>query len=440
MDLRQNVRYALRGMRRSPVFTLTVLLTLGIGIGANTAIFSFVDRLLVRPLPYPGSDRIVTVWQDYSTVGGPAQEWSTPPDFRDIGNTTTLAATTALVNWQPTLTGEGEAERLAGGVVSPGWFDVLGVDPALGRRFTEEDAAADASIVVLSHGLPRDNLETPSAWYRQVTPGYLDAIGIRLLRGRAIEPGDREGAPATALVNETLARRWWPDGDAIGARISPQGPDGPWTTIVGIVADVRQLGPGHPARGELYLPLAQVPSRGTALVVRTAGDPLSALPAVRAAVRDIDPDVPVANVSTMEESVRQTMAIPRLYISFFTFFALVALILAAMGIYGVTAHAVTQRTPEIGVRMALGAATSDVLKLVLRQGLGLVLAGLGAGLLLALALSRLLASLLFDLSPTDPLTFAAIAALLAVVALVAILVPAARAAHVDPLRALRTDA
>jgi ABC-type antimicrobial peptide transport system permease subunit len=161
---------------------------------------------------------------------------------------------------------------------------------------------------------------------------------------------------------------------------------------------------------------------------------------VRAAVRDVDPDLPLAGVTTMEDAMRQATSLPRLYISFFGFFAVVALVLAAIGIYGVTAYTVAQRTPEIGVRMALGANAGDVLRLVLRQALILVGVGLATGLMLALALSRLLDSLLFDLSATDPVTYTAIALILGAVALVASWLPARRATRVDPLRALRTEA
>lgn len=807
--LGQDLRFTLRMLRRSPAFTLTVLLTLGIGIGANTAIFSFVDTLLLRPLPYPSPAQIVTLWQDFSASGGPAQEWFTPPDYRDVREQAgTIQAVTPLVNWQPSLTGQGDPERLAGAVVAADWFDVTGVAPAHGRAFDADDEVSDASVVVLSHGLwqrrfggdpgvigrviqlsgrpyevvgimpegfrpplltgveiwrpftattfaqgcaasrgcyvmrviarigegatlaqaqaeldnvavgireaapeektglalravplheqvvagvrpallallaavglllliacvnianlllarsatrerevavrtaigagrrtilrqllvestllgllggsvglllslwgvqtlrllsppgtprldevavdaralgfafaislltgilfglapalqlartdltrvlregltpraggarrrirgalvvaqlaialallagagllvrsfmnlqsvdpgfrpdgvlvanvsfpssrypepgrtsaviadlvetlasrddviaagastivplapgdndisfliegrpePADRTQTPVAWYRQVTTGYFDAIGIRLIAGRAFTDEDREGGMPVGVVNETLARRWWPeDGGtgAIGARITTD-PARPWVTVVGIVADVRQAGPDQPPKSELFLPLAQVPASGAALVIRASGDPLTLVPAVRAAVRQIDPELPLANVSTLRESARQAVAMPRLYLSFFVFFSIVALVLAAVGTYGVTAWAVVQRTPEIGVRMAMGADRGDILRMVLRQAFSLVGLGLAAGLLLALALSRLLSGLLFGISPTDPLTFASLSLLLALVALFASWLPARRATRVDPLRALRTD-
>ncbi len=804
--LRQDLRHAWRMMRRSPGFTLTVLLTLGIGIGANTAIFSFVDTLLLRPLPYPDSDRMVMVWQDFTATRGPEREWFTPPDLRDLRErVSTLEAITPLVGWGSSLTGVGEPEQLTGVTVAAGWFAVTRVQPALGRPFVDDDERGDGRIVVLSHGLwqrrfggdagiigrtirlndeehevvgvmppafrpplqpaelwrpfttstfsqgcnnsrgcyvlrvmarlrddvgagalrteldalaaairedapgekaglrfvaiplheqlagpvkpallallgavglllliacinianlllarsvarerevavrtaigarrpailrqllvestllglaggalgalvslwgvialkamsppgtprldevavdgrillfamalaavtgvvfglapalqlsrtdltralreatgnrastarhnlrsalvvgeialaltllagagllmrsfvrlqavdpgfrtentlaialafpssrypdaerrldaantlvqrlaannavlavgatsilplggsdndtgfliegrpmPRDRSEAPVAWYRRISPGYFDAIGMRLLRGRGFTELDREGAPLVGIINETLARRYWPEGDPIGARISDESPDGPWITIVGIVADARQNGPDQPARGELFLPLAQVPSPFVTVVVHTAGDPRALVPTVRAEVSSIDPMLPLAGVTTMDEALRQATALPRLYLSFFAFFALIALALAAIGIYGVTAYAVAQRTPEIGVRMALGADSRAVLRLVLRQAIILVSAGLLIGTALAIGLSRLLANLLFDLSPTDPPTFVAIAIVLAVVGVVASWLPARRATRVDPLRALRTE-
>jgi putative ABC transport system permease protein len=805
--LRQDIRYALRSMRRSLGFTFTVLLTLGIGIGANTAIFSFVDTMLLRPLPYPQAERMVMLWQDFSASGGPEQEWFTPPDFRDVRDRAgTLAAVTALVNWAPSLTGGGEPERLTGAFVGAGWFEVTGVRPGIGRGFDEADERGDGRVVVLSRGLwerrfgadpsivgrsiqlngeahevvgvmpagfrapflqgaelwrpftestfspgcsqsrgcyvmrvmgrlsggvapeqvqaelatiaaaireedpegktglqltavgmqeqlvspvrpallallgavglllliacvnianlllarsaarerevavrtavgarrpailrqllvessvlglaggaagvllslwgvqvlramspagtpridevavdarilafafglslltgllfglapalqlartdltralreaagprsggarrrmrsilvvaqlaialtllagagllirsflhlqavdpgfnpdnvlvvnlafpasrypdatrtaaaiaeltdrlatrqgvvaagastivplvaggdsdisfiidgqppPRDRTSAPVAWYRQVTPGYFDAMEMRLLRGRGIEPTDHADALRVAVVNETLARRWWPEGNVLGSRIATS-LDGPRITIVGVVADVRHTGPAQDTRGELFLPLAQQPARSAAIVVRATGDPLDIVPAVRAIVREVDADLPLSGIGTMQQAMRQAVAMPRLYLSFFTFFAAVALVLAAIGIYGVTSYAVTQRTAEIGVRMALGANAADVQRLVLRRALLLVSIGLATGTALALALSRLLAGLLFNLSPTDPATFIVIATLLAVVAVVASWLPARRATRVDPLRALRAN-
>jgi len=803
--LRQDIRYGLRSMRRSRGFTLTVLLTLGVGIGANTAIFSFVDAMLLRPLPYPDPNRMVMVWEDFSASGGPEREWFTPPDLRDLRErSTTLDAVSGLVNWGPSLTGAGDPEVLMGSLVQANWFDFVAVAPERGRAFLPEDEQGDGRVVILSQGLwqrrfggdesivgrdiqlngeayrvvgvmpagfsapflqtdiwgplttetfgtgcttsrscyvvrvlarmregvtddavrndlavlataireeapgekqgmafrvdslrdqltsnvrpalwallgavgllllvacvnianlllakgaareremavrtaigarsrtilrqllvesallglagglvgillslwgvsllrgmspagtprldevavdgrillfaislslltsvlfglapalqlartdlarvlreagsirgsrarkrlrgglvvaemalaltllagaglllrsfarlqsvdpgfnpenvlavsiafprsryeepaktnaavsllierlstrsgveavggttiiplnpgdndvsfliegqpaPQDRTEVPVAWYRQITPGYFDAIGMRLQRGRGFTPEDRAGSMPVAIINETLARRHWLGGDAIGQRITSD-PDEPWTTIVGVVADTRHTGPDQPTRGELFLPLAQQPARFITLAVRTAGDPLALVPAVRAEVSAIDPDLPLGRTTTMEEALDQAVALPRLYLSFFAFFAAVALVLAGVGLYGVVSQTVAQRTSEIGVRMALGAGARDVARLVLGQALTLVMLGVVAGTALALSLSRSLSRLLFDVSSTDPATFVTIVIVLAAVALVASWLPARRATRVDPLHALRGD-
>jgi ABC-type antimicrobial peptide transport system permease subunit len=189
----------------------------------------------------------------------------------------------------------------------------------------------------------------------------------------------------------------------------------------------------------MYLPFAQQPGRSMTLIVRTDRDPVAMASAVREEVRAVDPDLPLGATATLEELVGRSVALPRLYLTFFGFFALVALLLAAIGIYGVTAQAVAQRTQEIGIRMALGAQRADVLGMIVRQSALLVGAGLGFGFALALLLSRTLDSLLFELSATDPLTYGTIAAVLAGVAMVASWMPARRATRVDPLVALRTE-
>ena len=797
---RQDLRFAVRGLRRSPVFAVTVLATLALGIGANTAIFSFVDALLLRPLPYPEPDRLVTIWQDYTETGGPEQEWFTPPDFADVReHASTIEAVTLIDGFGATLTNAGEPVLLNGGLVSVEWFDVVGVTPALGRGFAADDGQA-GDVVVLSHtvwrdrfggdtavvggtitlngnpttvigvmpqgfespiaqadlwapatastysgcgrgcyvmrvigrlaqdatvaqaeaelagiarsiveqapavkagmqfrviglhaliagpaepallallgavglllliacvnianlllaragtrerevavrsalgagrrrlmrqlmtesvvlgvaggalgvllslwgvrllvgmtppGTPRldevaidlrvlgfaaalsivtgvlfglvpaaqlartrltsalrdgerttaarhrmrgalvvaeialalmllvgagllvrsfvrlqtvdpgfapenvmtasllmppasyespaqfnpfyselldrlsarpgvvtagassilpmsggdsdigfliegrpmpaDRSEAPVAWYRSISADYFRAMGMRLVQGRGITAEDRADAPPVVVINETLARRHWPNENPVGQRITSEGPEGPWTTVVGVVADVRDNGLDAPPQVEMFLPYQQVPSRFMNFVLRTETDPQALAPAVRAEVQRLDPNLPVTAIGTMRDLVRTSTAMPRLYLSFFGFFAGVALVLAAVGIYGITAYTVTQRTQEIGIRMALGARQGDVLRLVLRHAVLLVAAGVVLGVAGALALSRQLSALLYDLSPTDPATFATIALILAGVALAASVLPALRAARIDPQVALRSE-
>jgi putative ABC transport system permease protein len=786
------------------LFAITMIATLGLGIGANTAIFSFVDSMLLRPLPHPDPHELVMIWQDFGSTGGPRREWFTPPDYRDLQTQNrTLEAVTPVLNWVPNLTGMDEPERLLGQFVSTDYFKIAGVQPAIGRGFTESDAQGDGQVVVISHelwqrkfgrdpgvlnrtmllnGLPfqvigvmpegyrapfaqsdlfrpylpntfsagcgrgcyviqvlarlRDGVsleqanadmstlaagireaapgekqgmelrvislqeqltgpikpalvallgavglllliacvnianlllsrsaarerevavrtaiganrgvivrqlltesviigliggavgvliaywgvdlllrmspagtprledvhvdlralsfalalstltgllfglfpalqlarvntsdtlkesgglrtsasrrrarsalvvaevaialtllagaglmmrsfariqavdpgfrpekalatqlilprakypnadagkafyaqlmerlrsnpgvesvglvsilplsgdntdvgfliegrplptnreEANAADYRSITPGYLDAMGISLLRGRRLADTDRPGAPLVALINETLARRYFPNEDPIGKRITTDGPGSEWTTIVGVVADVHHRGPAQPVRPELYLPFEQVPAAAMWTVMRTRAEPIRLAPVVRAELRALDPDLPVARQTTIEDLMKQSVAMPRLFVTFFGFFAAVALLLAAVGIYGVTAHAVSQRTQEIGVRIALGADTGAVVAMIVRQAMLVALIGLILGLTAALLLSRALQSLLFELKPWDPATFASIAAILAAVSLVASWAPARRAASVNPIKALRTE-
>jgi putative ABC transport system permease protein len=291
----------------------------------------------------------------------------------------------------------------------------------------------------------------PSEWnlgYWQTTsPEYFETMRIPVLQGRGFEATDRIGSPGVAVINRTLAQRVWPDGDALGQRILMGGgaTDSVWRTVVGIVGDVRHRGLDAEARPEIYLPQAQFPAgTGTALrtvrmVLRSEGDPSQLTGALRAALDEVDPDIPLAEVQTMEEALGAWAAERRLTMLLVGAFALLALALGAIGIYGVMAHLVARRTREIGIRIALGALPGEILGLVLAQGAWLAGLGILAGLGGALVATRLLASLLYGVGPTDPLTFAATAAALAVVALLACLFPAGRATRVDPVDALRSE-
>ena len=270
-----------------------------------------------------------------------------------------------------------------------------------------------------------------------VTPDYFRVFGIPLLSGRAFTDQDREGAQDVALINETMAKQHWPDADPIGQRISFDGTR--FFTIVGIVADTRQEGLAQAPYAQAYLPYAQLAGRGTHIVVRTAGDAAALAPELRRTARLMDADIALSNVQTMDEVAASTIAQPRINTIVVSVFAGIALLLAAIGIYGVTSYAVAQRTREIGVRMALGAQRRDVLSLVVRQGMLPVMGGLLIGLLAAFAATRVMQSLLFEIDATDPATFAAIAVLLAGIGLAASLVPALRASRVDPVEAMRTE-
>ena len=285
--------------------------------------------------------------------------------------------------------------------------------------------------------------------YAAISDGYLAALGVPLREGRAFTAADRDGAPRVALVSESLARRLWPGRSPIGARVreAATGTDRvelpPWHEVVGVVGDVRESALAEP-QPTVYFAARQRRTPGAELVVRTTCasgrcDPAALLPALRRQLRTLDPSLPLILPRTMEAVAEQGLATQRLPMLFTTAFALLALLLAALGVYGVMSYAVTARTREFGIRSALGARRATVLALVLRQGLATAGAGTAAGLLLALAGTRLLERLLVGVGPRDPLTFATVPALLLVVCAVACLVPARRATRVPPQEALRSE-
>ena len=274
-----------------------------------------------------------------------------------------------------------------------------------------------------------------------VTPGYFQAMGIPLVRGRAFAPTDVLGAERVAIINETLAQRYFGEADPLGRGIRfGGGPGGEFYRIVGVAADVNQRDMNQARREpSLYRPFAQSPWRDASLVVRMRGAAASAVSAVRDEVRALDANIPVYDVQTVENVLQSAVWDSRFSTTLFSVFAVAALLLASIGLYGVIAQTVAQRTHELGVRVALGATRSDIMRLVLRQGMRLTAYGVAVGLALAFAVSHLLSTLLFGVSPTDPLTFAAVPTLLTAVALLATYLPARRATRIDALTALKVD-
>jgi predicted permease len=292
--------------------------------------------------------------------------------------------------------------------------------------------------------------DVPQTNWRAISPDYLRTMGIPLRRGRYFSEQDHEKAAGVAIINETMARRFWPDGDPLGKRIKLGGPTRPypWMEIVGIVGDVKHDGLDAPVTPELYMPYAQTPFSqmpaglrfpAMSLVARNGSDHDSLAAATRAEIKALDKDQPITNIRTLDQLLANSISQHRFYLLLLAFFAAIALALAAIGLYGVVSYTVKQRTQEIGVRMAFGAQAGDVLRLIIKFGMKLTLIGALIGLAGALALTRLMKTLLFDVSATDPLTFASITALLALVALLACFVPARRATKVDPLVALRNE-
>jgi predicted permease len=281
--------------------------------------------------------------------------------------------------------------------------------------------------------------------HRQVTADYHRAIGIPIRRGRHFADTDTAQSLPVVIVNETMARQYWPGDDALGKRFKIGDPDSdrPWVTIVGIAADVRQMGADVPVKAEMYLPYAQTTySQYYAprdLVIRTAGDAMGLVAAVREQIRAVDPDQPVSNVRTMDEVLGEETSKRRIGMVLLTTFAALALLLASIGIYGLLSYFVVQHTPEIGIRLALGARPRDVLGMIVRRGMTPVLLGAVAGIACAFALSRLMSSLLFGVDAGDLGTFLGVPVVLASVALLACYIPARRAARIDPNVALRYE-
>ncbi|HKQ63176.1 MAG TPA: FtsX-like permease family protein, partial [Candidatus Polarisedimenticolaceae bacterium] len=288
------------------------------------------------------------------------------------------------------------------------------------------------------NGVPAADGSEPSADWRMVTPDYFRTLALPLREGRAFTDEDREGLPRVVVVSETLARRCWPGSSAVGRRVRT-GQQMPWQEIVGVVGDSRYLNLAQEPRATLYFPAYQNNWNPLALVVRTSGEPAALVASIRAELKSLDADAPISRVRTMQALIADVVAPARFNAFLLGAFAAVALLLAAVGLYGVIAYAVTQRTQEIGVRVALGAQRRDVIRLVVGQGLRLVAGGVALGLGAAFLLTSSLASLLYGVTPTDTLVFTGVPLLLAAVALVACWIPAYRATRVDPLVALRCE-
>jgi len=281
--------------------------------------------------------------------------------------------------------------------------------------------------------------EGPRTMLNMATPSLFAALGMPLLAGRAFSEHDITGAPRVAIVSESFARAEWPGVSAVGRRFRQAPNDTSWVTIVGVVPDIvqREVRDGRPAL--VYYPMAQSDWRNLSLIVRTTGDPSRLVAPLRNAVRTLDRDMPLAKMQTMEQVIRDRMFEPRVYGSMFAIFAIVALVLASIGLYGVMAFVVAQRTHEVGVRMALGARSADVLALVLGGAARLVAIGVLIGLPASLVMSQVLRGSLYGVGTTDPLTFTLVPVLLVVVTFAASYVPARRAASVDPIVALRSE-
>jgi predicted permease len=300
------------------------------------------------------------------------------------------------------------------------------------------------SLILEDH--PVSNVgEAPADLIQRVTPGYFETFGIDLVRGRLFNETDDAGSPPVLVVSESMARKHWPGEDPLGKRLKVFVPDWPWVEVVGVVEDVHHAGPSQEPRPRWYVPHAQAPVSAYAapltatIAVRTDGNPMDMLPAVRGVIAEMDPGVPNSEVRTMDQILDTDMVSQRFVMALLTVFGALVLFLAVVGVYGVASYAVSQRTREIGLRMALGAERGTVLTGVMREGLILATLGVAGGLASSILLSRVFETLVFGISPTDPLTYAGVGAVLLLAAILASLVPALRASRVSPITALRTE-
>lgn len=281
--------------------------------------------------------------------------------------------------------------------------------------------------------------QPPGAPVSAVNPDYFRTMNIELRTGRFLTDGDADGAPSVALLSESLAQQLFPNENAVGKRLAIGGSGAEWTTIIGVVSNVRHQGREREVEPAVYLSYRQLPRPGMTLLLRSTTDSLSLAPALRQAVHEVDSALPLYDVKTMEERLTKSVAARRFNLLLLSVFAALALGLAGIGVYGVISYVVTERTHEIGIRLALGAQRADVLRLFLQQGMKLVLLGVSIGLLGTVAFTRVMTSLLFGVSAYDPLTFAGVTCLLSLLALLACYLPARRATKVDPLVALRSE-
>jgi putative ABC transport system permease protein len=280
---------------------------------------------------------------------------------------------------------------------------------------------------------------------RFVSSDYFPTLGVRVARGRDFSSADRANAPAVAIVNQTAARRYWPDADPLGSRFRLDDDRGADVEVVGVVPDVKHFGLARSTEPEVFVPLPQATpvhwqwlQRSMIVLARTSGEAEAAAGVIRHAVRTVDDQLPLYNVRSMEQLRAESSGDERIGLALVGTFAAIALALAAIGVYGVMAFLVGERSREIGIRLALGANPRDVLRMILRDGAWLTATGVFIGLIAAFGLTRMMGALLFETPPTDPVTFAAVAGVIALVAMLACFVPARRATRVDPLSTVRS--
>jgi putative ABC transport system permease protein len=388
--LLQNLRFSLRMLGQNPGMTATVLLTLALGIGANTAIFTVDYATLLAPLPYPDPNQLVMVWSKIQDN----HNGVSAGDYTDWKNQSTV--------------------------------------------FQQLCAWTGTNFNIATKDQPE--------YIGMVTPDYFSTLGVRMVRGRALNDGDIAASVKVAVVNESFVKKWLGGRDPLHTRISVEqlipgvqnlGPPQEWQ-IVGVYRDVHAPDRTQFTQ-EMLIPFWQSPWTGAAFAVRTAEEPMSMLHSIAAAVHSVDPDIALAQPETVDQIRSDTMSNERFTLILFGVFAAVALFLAALGIYGVMAFSVAQRSHEIAFRMALGATRGRVVTLVVREGVILAAIGLGLGLIGAYFVGRAMQSMLFDVHALDATAFSAVGLVLLLSAVLACYLPARRAASIHPMQVLRAE-
>jgi ABC-type antimicrobial peptide transport system permease subunit len=477
----QDLRYGARSLIKNPFFTLIAVLTLALGIGANTAIFSIVNAVLLRPLPYREPEKLMTIWTARPQQGQ-GQFRTSLPNFKDWREQSRVFGGMAAYGFNRyNLTGGGEPEQIRGAQVSEDFFNVMGVQAALGRTFTPEENGGP--FVVLSDAFwSRRFSSDPEVIGKTLTLDGTNFTIVGVMPERFDFPGQEivmwvplsqamSGAPNYAisrtnhsfcvvarLKDDVTPKQAQTEMDVIASRLQRQYPETnanlgvsviplyeqvvgnvrlAMLVLLGAVAIVLLISCANVAN----LLLARAVSREREFAIRAAhgagANPLSLVANARSVVRSVDADVPIAKIKIMDDVIDSSVARPRLIVALLGLFGAIALALAVIGIYGVISYAVAQCAQEIGIRMAIGARPSDVLRMMIGRGARLALAGVAIGVIGSFAATRALGDLLFGVGPTDPLTFGGVATLLTGVAILASYIPARRAMKVDPVTALK---
>jgi hypothetical protein len=458
MPTLQDIRYALRALRKSPGFFAVAVLTLGLGIGANSAIFSLVNAVLLRPLPYPNPEQLVGLGQWRNQQGeGYMQVGVSAPNIVDVASTQIFQQVAYFRGSRFNITGGDRPESIIGVKVSDELLPMFGIQPLMGRFFSRNELQAGTDqVAIIGYGLWKLRYASNPAILgkdidlderRYTIIGVMPAnfrftwdqdidVFVPLVltpeeeseKGRSTTRDLQTQARLKDGISIPHARQY--SGESLGA--------GQALEIVGVVKDLRNGSLWSP-NPDIYVPFSQHPNASAFLVVRSALPPLKLMPTIRNAVSALDPEQPINRVATLDQLVADQYGAIRFPMVLVWIFAALALALSAIGIFGVMSYTVSRRTQEMAIRMALGANAHQVRLLILREGLGVTFLGVAIGLMAALAMSRLMSDYVYGIKPADPVTFAAATVILIAVALLASYAPARRATRVDPIAALRHE-